>query len=172
MSSVFAMVKGSYQLPFAVMDGHGRGQPFGRVAVARHVGEHRFALEFLSFEGGGEIDAVDRVVRRKVDLQHAENGRIKIGRLDASVVARSRLSDAGPDYNAGHADASVVDVAFATEERRVAGDGSDVGLAVDVGLFEAAVLITTVVGGKENDSFVGDSLFVESVEESADGIVH
>ena len=48
MISAFAVVEDAYQFPIAVMHGHGRRQPLGRIAVARNECEHRATIHLFA----------------------------------------------------------------------------------------------------------------------------
>ena len=69
------------------------------------------------------------MVFRSLDVQHAENRRIQIRRLNARVTARAGFGDTGPDDNGRNANSAFVDAAFSTAQRVVAGNGRDVRLA-------------------------------------------
>ena len=89
-----------------------------------HVSEHRTAIHVFATQGLDEINAVDHVVLRTLDVQHAENRRIQIVRLNPHVTVRAGLGDTRPDDHSRNANPALVNPALATAQRVIAGDGS------------------------------------------------
>ena len=80
-----------------------------------------------------------------LDIQHAENRRIQIVRLNANVAAGAGYGNARPDDHGRNANAALVNAALAAAQRVIAGDGRDVFLAGGIRLLEPAVDIPAVV---------------------------
>ncbi len=81
--------------------------------MARNVREHRTAIHFLATKCFGEIYAVNDVVFRSLDVQHAKDRRIQIGRLNAQSLREAGFGDTWPGDDGRNTNAAFVDAALA-----------------------------------------------------------
>ena len=61
----------------------------------------------------GEVHAINDMIFRSLDVQHAEDCRIQIIRLNAHFTTRAGLGDAGPNHHGRNTNAAFVNAAFA-----------------------------------------------------------
>ena len=114
-------------------------------------------------QGRHDADAVELLIRLRVDVKHLQQRRIEITALDHFVAARAGGHDARLHNDRRAADTAFVHRRLAAAQRRVAGRRRAVDFVVHV---------AAIVGGEHDDRVVGDVQSIQRVEQRADRVVH